>query len=471
MERLVESKQFIEAIAQPWSRHFGRQAGESARQAGILSETGDFAGSESALQLAGKANEKGRGVLRFWDRVLGMMTEEGYTEIPNEVVESLVDTFRERRIAPSPAELPPVESPTFHQPITEPLTDEPADWPEALPVVEPPAEGVFVGPGFIARKYTPEEIEAVRKKEAEMKKEQLSRKGLAPLQQKIAYAIFALNREEGKYQNPSSSDIAAATYEIDKISDPQERAKRQINGAIYVSTSRKKILDILTNNIPLLETDPDAISANTREFLDWLLEQEEYAAIPKDILPATLAEVAARRINYQQLLERGVRAVEQEPVQAEVVPAKEALELPTSERPKQEYPIFDNTDVSLLIEVLRETPASRLKSWNINLTAEDLKELNSITGGNRSAEFASEAEKTERTRLLKEKLVQFFHDQEGVYLANADSASVQRLLDHFQDLDSEEVIEELFAKTQEAPTYNPRFSRLSQEEIQSLRIK
>lgn len=472
MERPVESKQFIEAIAQPWSRHFGRQAGESARQAGILSETGDFAGSESALQRAGKANEKGRGVLRFWDRVLGMMTEEGYTEIPHEVVESLVDTFRESEpfVVPSPTGLPPVESPTFHQPITELPTDEPADWPEVLPVVAPPAEGVFVGPGFIGRKHTPEETEAIRKKEAQMKKEQLSKKGLRPLQQEIAYATFELNREKAEYQNPSFVEIAAAAYEVDKISDPEEKARVRRIGAIYVSAGRRRILDILTDTIPLLETNPDEILPSTREFLNWLLEQEEYAAIAKDILPAILAEVAKRRINYQQLLARGVRAVEDvELEQAKVVPVKEALELPIPERPEQEYPIFDNTDVSLLIEVLRETPTARLKSWKINLTAEDMKELNSITVGI-STEFASEKEKTERKRLLKEKLVRFFHDQEGVYLANADSASVQRLLDHFQDLDSEAVIEELFAKkTQEAPTYNPR--RLSPEEIQSLRIK
>lgn len=282
---------------------------------------------------------------------------------------------------------------------------------------------------------------------------------ITELEERVAYAFLAIDREKGGFLFNKRRDVVELIYQqqLRAIADPKERAKKisSLQGPIY------QFAEKIMSKLRLASTRTDEVPHYTAELLKWINEQPEYA----NLSPDELETVLFRRVTFDTLQQRAgvqptikiemtippslnglmpaVEVVETAPAPAPVieVTAEQLPIEPIVEVVEEIGPQLSLSEAYLLAQRLSSLGAEVLTNLGIKLASDDREEVEATIARLSANPEASLDDPQAGLRLFK-KLMAFAKDKQTIFMANEDE-DVQYLLTLLAGVDSEDVIRKL----------------------------
>lgn len=252
--------------------------------------------------------------------------------------------------------------------------------------------------------------------------EKRSRNDLKVREERIAFALFAVNSERTDFAFGSVDQIMDFAFtERDAPSQGQILYNRRYQ-------IRNAAPDII-NKLKDAEAAPQEVPPILAKFIEWLTRQPEY----ENLDMSDLAAIANREISFEEVRRKAGLDAE-----ASSNPDAAGTERPvTSEQGEKVDRKLNSREIVLIADALLATEPEVLAGIGITLEEGDLRQIRAIRGRAKEGDMSTEQALEARETLLK-KMFAFVEDPEESFLANTDNEDAQSVLATFAGIESED---------------------------------
>ncbi len=262
-----------------------------------------------------------------------------------------------------------------------------------------------------------------------VKNERRARRDLGEIEERVAFALFAINREGSNFAFPTYREVAEAVYEGNTVNTN------------YVKMSVARIFE----KFETFSRNPDNSLPVLQNFYDWLgtISQYSQGEIPIEVFES----IALRKISFEEFEALLKNAAPQEPSGSD---ESSYLTLPTTDTKDNEtweeenpQPILNFPEIDMLCQVMLSVRKDLLKEAGLGWQDSDFMEIEGIAERLGIQEGGSDMEALLQS--LRQKLAIFLQAKEATLVVNADNEAALALLFLLSDISSQEHLDKLFA--------------------------